>query len=88
MLAILQNYEWLSVMPYHTGPLGGYRLLVSEYDIEDAVRALRHPEPAQEGERLEVSIRVGDRLLSLVLGVLAGGAPIPFRRFRWICKSS
>ena len=49
MLAILQNYEWLSVMPYHVGPLGGYRLVVSEFDLDDAVALLRDVRDDLEG---------------------------------------
>lgn len=83
MLAILQNYEWLSVMPYHTGPLGGYRLLVSDFDIEDAVALLRERKVDGDAEELEIGATFSDRLSSLVFGLLAGGAPMPFRTCRW-----
>jgi hypothetical protein len=86
MLAILQNYEWLSVLPHHTGPLGGYRLVVSEFDLADAVEVLREAgsSPPTEGERLEIKATIGDRIASLVFGSLSGGAPIPLRGSRWI----
>ncbi len=83
MLAILQNYEWLSVMPYHVGPLGGYRLVVFEFDVEDAVALLRERPADIEGEELEIEASWADRISSPIWGLLAGGAPIPIRGSHW-----
>jgi hypothetical protein len=86
MLAILQNYEWLSVLPHHTGALGGYRLVVSEFDLEDAVAVLRDAlvsPAAVEGEKLKIETTWGDRVSSLFWGLLAGGAPMPVRGSQW-----
>ncbi len=70
MLAILQNYEWLSVMPSHTGPLGGYRLVVSEFDVENAVALLRESQVLTwiEGELLEIKTTIIGRIASSMLG--------------------
>jgi len=86
MLAILQNYEWLSVQPQYVGPLGGYRLVVSEFDLADAVSLLSEVAPvdSREGERLEVTGDVLDRVLSLLFSIFAGGAPLSVRQRRWV----
>jgi hypothetical protein len=86
MLAILDNYYWISVQPHHVGPLGGYRLVVSESDLEDAVSVLTEAcsNPSTEGGRLEVSGDLLDRVLSYAVGMFAGGAPMPIRQRRWL----
>lgn len=86
MLAILQNYEWLSVQPHYVGPLGGYRLVVSELDLADAVSLLSDIKPvdAREGERLKVAGDFLDRVWGIALSWLAGGAPMALRQRRWV----
>lgn len=86
MLVIVQNHQWLSVMPYHVGALGGYRLVVSEFDVEDAVAVLREAKanPLMDGEVYESKADFRDRLFSFIFGWFAGGSPMPMRSGRWI----
>jgi hypothetical protein len=86
ILAIIGNEDWLRVMPYHTLALGGYRVLVSDLDVNEAIELLRNaevPVAQQEGERLDVSGDGLDLVLSLFLGFLAGGAPTRVRKRTW-----
>ena len=75
MLVIMQNHQWLSVMPYHVGALGGYRLVVSELDLDDAAAVLCEAKanPLTDGEVYESRANFSDHVFSFVLGFLAGG---------------
>jgi hypothetical protein len=41
MLALIPNEDVLRMLPRYTMAFGGYRLLVSEHDLEEAVAVLR-----------------------------------------------
>ena len=86
MLAILHNDDWIRLYPHLVGPVGGYRLMVSEFDLEAAVAVLTEAQlhPLLEGERLELHGGVWDRIMSFVLGWVIGGVPAPIRESRWI----
>lgn len=86
MLAILHNEDWLRMQPYYLGPLGGYRLVVSDIDLDDAVSLLREAQlnPILEGERLELDGNLVERVLGLMLGWFSGGVPTSLRQSRWI----
>jgi hypothetical protein len=83
--AFLPNFDVLTLLPDYTMAFGGYRLLVVEGEVEAAVFALRHAQtqPASTDERLFVEGDFLDRVLSLVVGWFAGGAPAPIRQRRW-----
>jgi hypothetical protein len=85
MLAIIRNEDMLRALPYYTLAFGGYCLLVSEIDLEDAAAVLRDAvaNPLNEGETLVVSGDLLDRVLSPLLGWLAGGAPVALRAMEW-----
>ncbi len=83
-LAIIGNEDMLTMQPYYTMAFGGYRVLVSELDLEDALAVLRGAvAPAETSERLVVRGDLLDYVLSLVIGMLAGGAPAPLRERLW-----
>jgi hypothetical protein len=65
---------------------GGYRVLVSDLDVDDAVATLMEARanPLLEGERLKISASFTDRVTSLILGWLAGGTPSPVGASEWI----
>ncbi len=86
MLAYLHNEDWLRLYPQYVGPFGGYRLMVSEHDLEDAVAILREASasPLLEGERLELHGTTWDRIMSFALGWVIGGVPVAIREAKWI----
>jgi len=86
MFAYLQNEGLIRLCPQYVGPLGGYRLLVSEIDLEEAVELLIEAKlnPLLDGERLEVRGGVWDRIVSLVMGYIIGGVPVAIRETRWV----
>lgn len=83
-------YQLICVQPFYTFPLGGYRVLVVEDDLGDAVSVLHEARanPLTDGERFESGGNFVDRVMSLLLGWLAGGAPAPIRWSRWIDQPS
>ncbi len=90
MLAFLHNEDWIRLYPHYVGPFGGYRLVVSELDLEDAVSVLREARlnPLLEGERLELKGDLFDRVMSFVVGYIIGGVPTMIRKTRWIPSQS
>jgi hypothetical protein len=86
MLAFLHNEDWLRFYPQYVGPFGGYRLMVSELDLEDAVALLAEAKlnPLQAGERLELHGHLWDRIMSVALGLAIGGVPVAIRESRWV----
>jgi hypothetical protein len=86
MLVLLHNEEWIRTLPHLVGALGGYRLMVSEIDLEDAVAMLTEAKlnPLLEGERLEVRGGIWDRIVSFLLGYAIGGVPVSIRETRWV----
>lgn len=86
MLAYLHNEDWIRFYPQYVGPFGGYRLMVSELDLNDAVALLTEAQlnPLLEGERLELHGGVWDRIMSFALGWAIGGVPVAVREARWI----
>lgn len=86
MLAYLHNEDWLRFYPQYVGPLGGYRLMVSEHDLEDAVAVLTEAQlnPLLDGECLELHGTVWNRVMSFGLGWAIGGVPVAIRDARWI----
>jgi hypothetical protein len=85
MLAIIRNEDMLRALPSYTLSFGGYCLLVSELDLEDAIAVLKEARanPLYEGEQIVIEGDFLDRVLSLAVGWLAGGAPTPIRRRTW-----
>jgi hypothetical protein len=86
MLAFLHNEDWIRFYPHYVGPLGGYRLMVSEFDLEEAGLVLREARlnPLLEGDRLELKGDLLDRVMSLVVGFAIGGVPTTIRQSRWV----
>lgn len=86
MPAFLHNEDWLRFYPQYVGPFGGYRLMVSELDLDDAVDVLNvaRLNPLIEEERLEQRGGVLDRVVSFALGWVIGGVPVTIRETRWI----
>ncbi len=86
ILAFLHNEDWIRLYPQYLGPFGGYRLMVSDFDLEDAVAVLVEAKlnPLLEGERLELHGSVSDRIMSFVLGWVIGGVPVSVRVSRWV----
>jgi hypothetical protein len=86
MLAYLHNEDWLRLYPQYVGPFGGYRLMVSEFDLDEAVALLTEAKlnPLLEGERLDLRGGVWDRIMSFALGWAIGGVPVSIREARWI----
>ena len=86
MLAFLHNEDWLRLYPQYVGPFGGYRLMVSDVDLEDAVAILIEAKlnPLRDGERLEVHGGAWDCGLSFVMGCVIGGVPVSIRETRWV----
>ena len=83
--AVLHNDDLIRLFPKYVGPFGGYRLMVSELDLEAAVALLEEAglHPLLEGERLESSGGVLDRLMSFFIGYAIGGVPVSIRETRW-----
>jgi len=85
ILAIIGNEDFLRVWPHYIGPLSGYRVLVLEFEVEDAVavieEALAHP--IEEGEILVVRGGFFDRVQSFLMGWFSGGVPTPIRQWTW-----
>jgi hypothetical protein len=86
MFAVLHNEDWLRFYPQYVGPFGGYRLMVSDLDLEDAVAVLGEAQlnPLLEGERLELRGGVVDRIMSFIIGWAIGGVPAAIRESRWV----
>lgn len=86
MLALIPNDQVLRMVPYYTMAFGGYRLLVCEEELEDAVALLRDAvaHPLNDGEKLVVRGDLLDRALTFFCGYLAGGAPFTLRRREWL----
>lgn len=86
MLVVLQNDEWIRTFPHLVGAFGGYRLMVSASDVDDAVTMLTEAKlnPLREGEWLEVRGGLWDRVMSFVVGYAIHGVPISIRETRWI----
>ncbi|MBY0563565.1 MAG: hypothetical protein K2P58_05185 [Hyphomonadaceae bacterium] len=86
VLAIIANEDLLRMLPRYTLALGGYRILVSEDDLDLAIALIGEAlaNPIREGGELVVKGDFLDRVLSLVFGALADGAPCPTRERRWI----
>jgi len=85
LLVFIGNEDWLRALPSYTLALGGYRLLVCEDDMEDALDILRAAQRGgpDTGEELVVTADILDCALSLFFGVFAGGAPVRVRSRRW-----
>lgn len=86
ILAILHNEDWLRLYPQYVGAFGGYRLMVSECDLEDAVSVLNEARqhPLLEGEWLEVRGGLVDRVMSFIIGWAILGVPVSIRETRWV----
>jgi hypothetical protein len=86
ILAVVGNEDMLRAMPHLTLAFGGYRVLVSDLEIEEATALLTEArsQPGLEGEKLVVEGDLLDRVLSPIVGYLSGGAPAPLRRRRWV----
>jgi hypothetical protein len=85
ILAIVGNEDMLRAFPNYTLAIGGYRILVSDLDLEDAIAVLAQAraEPVVEGGTLLVSADLLDRALGLFIGWLAGGAPCAIKERSW-----
>jgi hypothetical protein len=77
----VENHEQNANLPFEQIALGGFRLMVCEQDIADALSVLGDARgaPLLEGERLSQRTYW---LPSLML-VLLMGVPLPFRTSRW-----
>jgi hypothetical protein len=86
MLVILHNDGWIRTLPYLVGALGGYRLMVPDFELEDAVTLLTEAKlnPLQEGEWLEVRGGWWDRIMSFLVGYAIRGVPVSIRETRWV----
>jgi hypothetical protein len=85
IFAFVANEDLLRIAPYYNLAVGGFRLLVCEPDLEDAVSVLRDAvaNPLEEGERLIVRADFIDRVMSFLWGWFSGGTPTPMREYVW-----
>jgi hypothetical protein len=77
----LENAEQNSVQPFYQVALGGFRLMVCEQDLHDALAIIEEARrnPVREGERLsQRTYPLSSLMLFLVIGV-----PLPFRTSTW-----
>jgi hypothetical protein len=86
MLVFLSNEGWIRTLPHLVGALGGYRLMVSDLDLEDAVIMLADAQsnPLEDGEWLETQGGLWDRVMSFLVGYAIHGVPIAIRETRWV----
>jgi hypothetical protein len=86
LLTFLHDEGWIRSFPNYVGALGGYRLMVSEIDLEDAIALLTEAKanPLLGGEQLELTGGLWDRVMSFVAGYALCGVPTPIRESRWI----
>lgn len=84
IFAVIDNEDMLRNRPDLTLALGGYRLLVLEDEVEAAIAVLREAldNPITEGGTFIVNGDLLDRVLGLVIGVLAS-APCCIRQRRF-----
>ena len=74
------------MQPWYVGAFGGYRLLVSDLDLPDAVSLIRAAqlEPLQEGEALDILRYPVIGLAAIASFFMSGWIPwVPYRRHRW-----
>ena len=81
VFCIVDNYNQLGVAPFRAVAYGGYRLLVVEQELADAVDILRDAmrNPLKEGERLHKQ----DFFIASLIATLLIGVPTPLRLYRW-----
>ena len=77
----LDSHGQISIQPFSEVALGGYRLMVCEEELEDAVAILQEARRKRsfEGERLEQRTYIAFSLLLL----LSVGMFMPFRTSTW-----
>ena len=77
----VENHEQNANQPFEQVALGGFRLLVCEEDLSDALAVIEEARrtPSLEGERLVQQTFVWPSLLLLLLI----GVPLPFRMSTW-----
>jgi hypothetical protein len=88
LAGFLINTAQISVQPFHEVALGGFRLMVVEEELDDAVGVLREARknPLLTGERLSKNHRTGAFVaLHLSQFLLLGGFLLiwPLRTYRW-----
>lgn len=85
VVAFIGNEDMLRLFPNYTLALGGYRVLVSDLDMDDAIAIISEAQAASitEGGSLVTKGDFLDRVLSLFVSWLAGGAPCAIRERRW-----
>ena len=85
LFVVLHGYEVLAIQPYYVGPFGGYRLMVSEFDLYDAAAVLKEAtaNPIVDGEVLLTEADLLNRVLSVFVGWMNGGAPMVIRGRSW-----
>lgn len=83
----IENFNQIALRPFEEIALHGYRIMVVEQDVGDAVDVIREARRKRsfEGERLSQNSHfVQTALLWLVLaGYLGIGLWLPFRRYKW-----
>lgn len=88
LAGFLINAAQISVQPFHEVALGGFRLMVVDEELEEAVAVLREAlrNPLLEGERLSKNHRTGAFIaLHLSQFLLLGGFLLiwPLRTYSW-----
>ena len=81
LVAFLENQAQMSVVPLEEVARGGYRLMVPEQELDDAIAVLQEARQRRsfEGERLSQRTYIA---LSLLL-LIAIGMFFPFRTSTW-----
>ena len=81
VVAFLENHVQISVVPFEEIARGGYRLMIPDEELNDAIAVLTEAKRKRsfEGERLsQRAYLVPALLLFLLIGV-----PLPFRTSKW-----
>ncbi len=81
VVVFIDNAALASVKPLHELALGGYRLMIPEQELLDAVAVLEEARRRRsfDGERLSQRTFISLSLLLLALT----GLPLPFRTSKW-----
>ena len=83
----VEGFNQVAIQPFHEIALQGYRLMVVDHDVADAVAVLREAmrKRSFEGERLSVDYRLGLTMLLWLVPFFFFLVPLylPMKRHKW-----